>query len=199
MLTPYHNRLVRRFNNLLSSMLSVSVDTSVTDDIGTKKKFYHHNLFCVAMVLYLLHKIFIACWGSCFCYFLYLQLIGVYWWNLCHQYVCIYAEDIYAHVELITRRSIMHRTIGIPDNFYITSIGNFLPHLVTKRLLQLCHSRIDNYKPTSPAYWSLSFSRLLRSGAWTNHFCKKGVFGHFLLRCLYQVMELSGFNSSFTM
>jgi hypothetical protein len=38
----------------ISSMLSVGVDTSVTDDIGTKKKFYHHNLFCVAMVLYLL-------------------------------------------------------------------------------------------------------------------------------------------------
>jgi hypothetical protein len=37
----------------------------------------------------------------------------------------------------------------------ITPIGNFLPHLVTKRLLQLCHSRVDGYKPTSPAYWSL--------------------------------------------
>ena len=34
----------------------------------------------------------------------------------------------------------------------ITPIGNFLPHLVTKRLLQLCHSPIDGYKPTSPAY-----------------------------------------------
>jgi serine/threonine protein kinase len=71
------------------------------------------------LMLYLRSKVQKWCRGSCFCYFLYLQLIGVYWWNLCHQYVCIYAEDIYAHVELITRRSIMHRTIGIPDNFWI--------------------------------------------------------------------------------
>ena len=37
----------------------------------------------------------------------------------------------------------------------MTPIGNFLPHLVTKRLLLLCHSHVDGYKPTSPAYWSL--------------------------------------------
>jgi hypothetical protein len=43
----------------------------------------------------------------------------------------------------------------------ITPIGNFLSHLVTNRLLQLCHSRIDGYKPTSPAYCSL-YTQLIR-------------------------------------
>jgi hypothetical protein len=43
-----------------NGFVSVGVDTSVTDDIGTNKKCYHLNLFCVVMDLYLLHKICIS-------------------------------------------------------------------------------------------------------------------------------------------
>jgi len=44
-------------------------------------------------------------------------------WGLLMEFIppiCLHlCENIYVHVELITRRSIMHHTIGIPDNLLI--------------------------------------------------------------------------------
>ena len=51
------------FKTTSTGFVSVGVDTSVTDDVGTKTTFYHLNLFCIVMVVYLLHKICISIWS----------------------------------------------------------------------------------------------------------------------------------------
>jgi hypothetical protein len=51
------------FETTSTGFVSVGVDTSVTDDVGTKTTCYHLNWFCIVMAVYLLHKICISIWS----------------------------------------------------------------------------------------------------------------------------------------